>query len=100
MAGKFTKYLRTLLLGLFLVLGVYNCVPPPAQSEDNDISERKKQEAEATLNRCKFYLSNGRQYMIQQSWEDAVRNFKQVIEKGYAENFVDPLFKDLAHIRT
>ncbi len=96
MRGKSTKKLLTLLLGLFLVLGVYNCASLPAQNGDSDQSTQKKQEEEAVLNRCKFYLSNGRQYMIQQSWENAVRNFKQIIEKGYAEEFADPLFKDLA----
>lgn len=83
-------------LGIVLLFGVYNCASPQAQTDNNDISSRKKADQEETLNRCKFYLSNGRQYMIQQSWENAIRNFKQVIEKGLAEEFADPLFKDLA----
>ncbi len=83
-------------LGIVLLFGVYNCASPQAQTDNNDISSRKKADQEETLNRCKFYLSNGRQYMIQQSWKNAIRNFKQVIEKGLAEEFADPLFKDLA----
>ncbi|MDZ7797383.1 MAG: hypothetical protein U5N56_10230 [Candidatus Marinimicrobia bacterium] len=93
---RLKKHFLTMALGIVLLFGVYNCVPPQVQTDNNDISSRKKEEQEATLNRCKFYLSNGRQYMIQQSWENAIRNFKQVIEKGHAEEFADPLFKDLA----
>ncbi|MFO7842029.1 MAG: hypothetical protein R6V48_07765 [Fidelibacterota bacterium] len=93
---KIKKHFLTMTLGIVLLFGVYNCASPQAQTDNNDISSRKKADQEETLNRCKFYLSNGRQYMIQQSWENAIRNFKQVIEKGLAEEFADPLFKDLA----
>ena len=93
---KIKKYLFMPLIGIFLLLGVYNCTPPQTQPGNNDIAAAKDAENDQMLNRCKFYLSNGRQYMIQQSWDNAIKNFKQVIEKGYAEEFADPLFKDLA----
>ena len=79
-----------------LIFGVYNCVPPQAQANTDEINAAKEQQKEEVLNRCKFRLSNGRQYMIQQSWRDALRNYQQIIDAGCAEDFIDPLFKDMA----
>jgi len=79
-----------------LLFGVYNCVPPQTQSNTDEINAAKQQRKEEVLNKCKFRLSNGRQYMIQQSWEEALKNYRYIINAGCAEDFVDPLFKDMA----
>ncbi len=79
-----------------LLFGVYNCVPPQAQSNTDEINAAKQQRKEEVLNKCKFRLSNGRQYMIQQSWTEALKNYRFIINAGCAEDFVDPLFKDMA----
>lgn len=94
MKTKLTKHL-TSLLALVLLLSLYNCVSTQkvANESSSSISAAKSEEV---LNRCKFKLSNGRQYMIQQSWTNAISNFKDIIEMGCAEEFVDPLFKDMA----
>jgi tetratricopeptide (TPR) repeat protein len=34
--------------------------------------------------------------MIQQSWREALKNYQMIIDAGCAEDFVDPLFKDMA----
>lgn len=91
------KWLLMLMLGLVLVFGVYNCIPPQTQANTDEIKAMKLAKQEENLNKSKFKLSNGRQYMIQQLWTDAIYNFKGIIELGFAEKFVDPLFKDLAH---
>ncbi|MEA3392935.1 MAG: hypothetical protein U9Q91_08145 [Candidatus Marinimicrobia bacterium] len=90
------KWLLLPILVVFLVLGVYNCVPPQSQANTDEINAMKEQKKEEVLNKCKFRLSNGRQYMIQQAWTDALRNYHQIISAGCAENFIDPLFKDMA----
>jgi tetratricopeptide (TPR) repeat protein len=90
------KWLSLSLFLLVLIFGVYNCVPPQSQANTDEINAMKEQKKEETLNKCKFRLSNGRQYMIQQAWEDALRNYRQIIEAGCAEDFIDPLFKDMA----
>ena len=84
------------ILTVFLILGVYNCVPPQGQTNTDEINAMKEQKKEEVLNKCKFRLSNGNQYMLQQAWTDALRNYHQIISAGCAENFVDPLFKDMA----
>lgn len=90
------KWLLLSVLVVVLIFGVYNCTPPQAQADTDAINAEKQQKREDVLNRCKFRLSNGRQYMIQQSWEDALKNYRQIIDAGCAEDFVDPLFKDMA----
>jgi len=90
------KWLLLSFLLVVLIFGVYNCVPPQAQANTDEINAAKEQQREDVLNRCKFRLSNGRQYMIQQSWRDALRNYQQIIDAGCAEDFIDPLFKDMA----
>jgi tetratricopeptide (TPR) repeat protein len=94
--AKMKKALLTVLLFVVLITGVYNCVPPQAQANNDEVNAIKEQKREEVLNKCKFRLSNGRQYMIQQSWEDALRNYKEIIAAGCAEDFIDPLFKDMA----
>lgn len=89
------KWLLSFLL-VVLIFGVYNCVPPQAQADTDEINAAKEQQREEVLNKCKFRLSNGRQYMIQQSWRDALNNYQQIIDAGCAEDFIDPLFKDMA----
>ncbi len=91
-----SKWLLLPILVLFLVFGVYNCVPPQAQTNTDEINAMKEQKKEEVLNKCKFRLSNGNQYMLQQAWTDALRNYHEIIDAGCAENFVDPLFKDMA----
>lgn len=76
--------------------GVYNCVPPQTQANTDEINAMKEEKREAIVNKCKFRLSNGQQYKIQQAWEDALKNYKEVISMGCAEDFIDPLFKDIA----
>jgi tetratricopeptide (TPR) repeat protein len=91
---RIKKTILQVILGLTLILGVYNCVPP--QTESNGSAGALQERREETINRARFYLSNGRQYMIQQAWTDAIRNYKEIIKLGVAREFVDPLFKDLA----
>ncbi len=94
-----TRMRNTVRLGLFMLLlaaGFYQCVPPQTQTQTNEITAQKQVLKEEILNKCKFRLSNGNQYMLQQAWTDAIRNYKEIISLGCAENFVDPLFKDLA----
>ena len=90
------KWLLMSFLLVVLLFGVYNCVPPQAQSNTDEINAAKQQRKEEVLNKCKFRLSNGRQYMIQQSWTEALKNYRFIINAGCAEDFVDPLFKDMA----
>jgi tetratricopeptide (TPR) repeat protein len=92
---KVKKTILTLMLGVVLVLGVYNCVPPQT-TDTNGSADARQERREAAMNRARFNLSNGRQYMIQQAWSDAIRNYKEIINLGLASEFVDPLFKDLA----
>lgn len=92
---KSMKKILSSLLGLVLLLSLYNCVPTQEVSK-NMSSSANGAISEEVINRCKFKLSNGRQYMIQQSWTDALSNFKDIIEMGCAEEFADPLFKDMA----
>jgi tetratricopeptide (TPR) repeat protein len=92
MKSRMKKFIIA-FLGVLLVLSLYNCVPTQELSDDQSNSRATSEEV---LNRCKFKLSNGRQYMIQQSWTDALRNFKDILDMGCAEEFVDPLFKDMA----
>lgn len=93
---KNRKAILISLLFTLLITGVYNCVPPQAQVNTNETNAAKEQKREEIVNKCKFRLSNGQQYKIQQSWEDALKNYKAVIEMGCAEDFIDPLFKDIA----
>ncbi|MEA2078201.1 MAG: tetratricopeptide repeat protein [Candidatus Marinimicrobia bacterium] len=90
------KWLLLSILIVVLIFGVYSCVPSQALVNTDEINVAKEQKKEEVLNKCKFRLSNGRQYMIQQSWADALRNYQQIIDAGCAENFIDPLFKDMA----
>ena len=90
------KWLLLSFLLVVLIFGVYNCVPPQAQANTDEINAAKEQQKEEVLNKCKFRLSNGRQYMIQQLWRDALKNYQQIIDAGCAEDFIDPLFKDMA----
>lgn len=90
------KKVLTILLGAVLVFSLFNCVPPQTQADSNELRTAKAEAKQENLQQCKFRLSNGRQYMIQQLWGDALSNFKQVIDKGCAEDFIDPLFKDMA----
>ncbi|MCF7832583.1 MAG: hypothetical protein K9N05_03265 [Candidatus Marinimicrobia bacterium] len=94
--SRIKKWLLLSILVVVLIFGVYNCVPPQAQTNTDEVNALKEQKKEEVLNKCKFRLSNGRQYMIQQSWADALRNYHQIIEAGCAEDFIDPLFKDMA----
>lgn len=87
--------LSTSLLALVLLLSLYNCVPTQEMTNQSS-SSISAAKSEEVLNRCKFKLSNGREYMKQQYWENAISNFKDIIEMGCAEEFADPLFKDLA----
>ncbi|RKY54438.1 MAG: hypothetical protein DRP93_05095 [Candidatus Neomarinimicrobiota bacterium] len=93
---RIRKWQLLSILLVFLIFGVYNCVPPQAQANSDEINAMKEQKKEEILNKCKFRLSNGRQYMIQQAWADALRNYHEIISAGCAENFIDPLYKDMA----
>ncbi|MFA6618735.1 MAG: hypothetical protein WCT23_06690 [Candidatus Neomarinimicrobiota bacterium] len=84
------------LLFVLLITGLYNCVPPQSYADTKEINEAKEQKKAELINKAKFRLSNGQQYKIQQNWEDALVNYKAVIDMGFAEDFVDPLFKDIA----
>jgi tetratricopeptide (TPR) repeat protein len=90
------KWLLFTILAVVLVFGVYNCVPPQAQTNTDEINAEKQQKKEEAYNKCRFRLSNGNQYMIQQSWREALKNYQMIIDAGCAEDFVDPLFKDMA----
>lgn len=92
---KITAHSRTLLLGFVIILSIFGCMPSQ-QVSNQPVSTLPQQNRDELINRCKFKLSNGNQYMLQQSWTDAIRNYKDIIEMGCAEDFVDPLFKDLA----
>lgn len=90
------KKVLTVLVGIVLVFSLFNCVPPQTQVESDEMRAAKEEAKQANLQQCKFRLSNGNQYMLQQLWSDALDNYKQVIDRGCAEEYVDPLFKYMA----
>ncbi len=90
------KALLISLLFIFLLTGVYNCVPPQGQVNTEEANALKEQKKEEVFNKCKFYLSNGKEYKKQQNWTSAIKNYREIINMGCAEDFIDPLFKDIA----
>jgi len=60
--------------------------PRQSQANTDEINAMKEQKKEEVLNKCKFRLSNGNQYMLQQAWSDALRNYHEIIAAGCAEN--------------
>ncbi len=97
------RHYRLVILGVSLLLGglfLTNCVPQEQMTQEERAAiQRARRDSlrKANYNRCLFKMSNAEQYKIQENWNSAIRNYKDVIDLGCAEDFADPLFKDLAH---
>lgn len=91
-------------LGLFVlmiaaVFTLTNCVPTEQVSQEEMLALQKARRdsiRKANYNKCAFKLSNGNQYKIQENWTQALDNYKGVLTLGCAEDFVNPLYEDMA----
>ncbi len=97
-----SKGLRWLsaVLATLMVIFMSQCVPVEEQSQEEVLALQKAKRdsiRKANYNRCAFKLSNGNQYKIQENWNEALKNYKEVISLGCAEDFVDPLYEDMAY---
>jgi tetratricopeptide (TPR) repeat protein len=97
--AKGFKWLSAVLVGI-MVIFMSQCVPVEEQSQEEKLALQKAKRdsiRKANYNRCAFKLSNGNQYKIQENWNEALNNYKEVVSLGCAEDFVDPLFEDMAY---
>ncbi len=91
MLTKFTKQTVLILLSVFAVTFLVQCVPPPAtETESADTAEQEKKDYDTRT--CDRYLSFAYGYYQNQDWRGTIKNYRKMIENNCEEAYADDIF--------
>ncbi len=92
MLTTYSKKIALLLLFVFAVVLLVNCVPPPATETGSVDSATKEEKKDYDENTCNRYLSFAHAYYQNQDWDGCVRNFNMMLKNNCGEPMAEDIF--------